>query len=191
MKIELLDLLDPTQNVQFEQAFFKAFPHQANSKLSHKIWAWDHSNERLALRLNPENISIYVTRGEDKKIQRALAINTNTQVMQSHHFGFYPPVHDKNCCEIATLFSLEDHSILHLHEFLKSVGILLNQQGFERFFTTCAPPLLHFYQLMGGDLIESTVINTETRHFLQFDLTHIHNMKPFSELAAHHQNLEC
>lgn len=183
MKIERLDLLDPTQNALFEQAFFKAFPHQAHSALSHKIWNWDHKNERLALRLPLDAVLVFVTRGANAELQKVLAINTNSEVMQSHHFGFYAPTSVLKCCEITALFSLEDHSMIHLHEFLKSVGTLLKQAGFERFYTTCAPPLLHFYELMGCELIQTTLIDTETRHFLQFDLTTIETLGSFNALS--------
>jgi hypothetical protein len=105
--------------------------------------------------------------------------------MQAHHFGFYAPASDIPACEIAALFSQNDHSILHLHDFLKHTGTLLHQLGFKQSYTTCAPPLLHFYQAMGGTLIDTKIINLETRHFLQFDLTEVHQLKPFSQLAPH------
>jgi hypothetical protein len=190
MKINLLNLQDPIEVNEFEQAFFKAFAHQAQSELSHRIWRWDHDNERISLRLDQDTVRIFVTRGEDRQLQKVLAINTDMEAMQCHHFGFHAPASDIPACEIAALFSQNDHSILHLHDFLKHTGTMLHQMGFKRSYTTCAPPLLHFYQAMGGTLIDTKIINLETRHFLHFDLTEIHQLKPFSQLAPHLQSLD-
>jgi hypothetical protein len=168
-----LNLSDPEQIIEYEQAFYKGMIKVEDNPLVHQLLYWSPPNQRLATRIPYVQQTIYLQRTVQGVIDTGMAINTTLQQFQAATLDFPTPETTEGICELLTFFSvLNRHSSVKIKFWLRCCRELY-KLGFHTAYGTCAPYSLLIFCRMGATVLATTEINHEQRYFVQFSVKEI------------------
>jgi hypothetical protein len=168
LRLERLEMSDPTVRAEYESAFYAAFQRVTGNRLIRKLWRWNHKAERLATRVPYKDQVIYALRTEDGRIDTAMAFNLKLRRFQSAEFGFALPQEPSGCVEILTFFSCWNHDFAVKRRFWAECLSRLRSLGLHTGYATSARHVLMPYLRMGFKLLADREIDGESRYFLQY-----------------------
>jgi len=167
---ELLDPADAPAVIAYERSFFSAFAPVTSNRLIRWLWQWDDAGRRLATSIPYADQLVYLQRTATGDIAAALAVNVALREIQGAAFGFGLP-EKQGTCEFLTVFVNADHDLKTRHIFWAAVFADLRQRGLHTAYATTARRPLVLYRRLGGDVVDTAVIENEERFFLRFALT--------------------
>lgn len=167
-----LDILDPRNEADvaaYERSFYDTFSAVTGNRLIRHLWLWNDDERRLATRIPYEDQVVYLQRDDNGQVDAAIAVNLAMHQQQGAHFGFQAPA-KPGLCEFLTFFVLSDHSLRSRYAFWSACFADLRHRGLQVGYATTARRPLAFYRRIGGEVIETAVIEGEERFFLRFSL---------------------
>jgi len=166
---ELLDPADATAVAGYERSFYAAFAPVTSNRLIRWLWQWDDAGGRLATSIPYADQQIYLQRSAAGGIAAALAVNVALRQVQGAAFGFGLP-QTTGTCEFLTVFVNADHDLKTRHVFWSACFADLRRRGLHTAYATTARRPLLLYRRLGGDVVDTAVIENEERFFLRFSL---------------------
>lgn len=167
---ELLDPADADAVAAYERSFYAAFAPVTSNRLIRWLWRWDDAGRRLATSIPYADQSIYLQRSSTTGgIAAALAVNMALRQVQGAAFGFGLP-ETAGTCEFLTVFVNANHDLKTRHVFWSACFADLRRRGLHTAYATTARRPLALYRRLGGDVVDTAVIENEERFFLRFSL---------------------
>lgn len=170
----VLSLSEPAEVSAFENAFYAAFSFIGNQALIRQIWNWNDAEESISLKVHYRHTLITYQLNTEGEVSAYVVGYEPGHFSQFEFYGFNAPAYAGNYFEVAALFATikgRNKGIWLKEHFIKPFCIpLLVERGFHCMLATCAPKLLPMYMRWGWKLLESKTIESETRHFLYYDL---------------------
>lgn len=166
---ELLDRQNPAAVAEYERSFYTAFVQVTGNRLIRWLWQWDDAGRRLATRIPYADQQVYLQRATDGTIAAALAVNTALRQIQGSAFGFDLPG-TAGACEFLTVFVNAGHDLKTRHIFWSACFADLRRHGLHTAYATTARRPLLLYRRLGGDVVDTNLIEGEERFFLRFSL---------------------
>ena len=168
--LQLLNTSDMTALKHYEERFYQAYIHLEKQNLIRKIWEFDDTYARIKTKISYSDQIIFNFRERDY-IFGAIAFNVSEREFQYSEFGFCfspQPKEKTRICEILTMFS-EKNQI----DGRRWVQIcqMLADHGFTDLVATSAPrPMPMYRRVFQFKVIDSNVIDGETRYFIHINL---------------------
>ena len=164
-----LNPADPETLREYESTFHDCFAKVTSNRLIHRLWLWDYSAGRVAVRIPYGQQTILGLRDVAGRLDTAMAFNTGMRELQSAAFGFAVP-HACRYFEILTFFSLGDRTLQVKLEFWRRCLEELRARGFRDGYATTAARPLAAYRRLGWRVIDETSLDGEQRYFLHYNL---------------------
>ncbi|MDH3973341.1 MAG: hypothetical protein OEV42_03585 [Deltaproteobacteria bacterium] len=176
--LQLLDTSNPVALRDYEERFYQAFIKLEKQALIRQIWRFDDQNRRIETKIPYSDQAIFNFLEKDH-IFGAVACNVGQKKFQYSEYGFHFSTNKDNetirICEILTLFSTKN--IIHGKKGIK-VCQMLFKHGFTDVLATTAPrPLPLHKRILKFDVIDTTVIDGETRYFIHINLKKLLNIR--------------
>ncbi len=160
---------------QFEKNFFKAFVDLPGNFLLKEVWNWDFEQQRIRLKQDYTDLTIFQWLSEDKQDYFYVA-GADVPAMNSQlsFYGFTPPTEGKKCSEVMTLFLSPGfpYSMQELEtQFIREICFRKEKErGIERLFATTAKRFLPLYLNWGWVLVEERDVRGQMRYFIRMDI---------------------
>ena len=165
--LRLLDTSDPIALRRYEERFYQAYINLEKQALIRQLWKFDDQNKRIQTKIPYTDQAIFNIVEKDHAFG-AITFNVGEKQFQYSEYGFHFSSKEKKTCEVLTMFS--EKNKIGIEMWIPTCQLLFDH-GFTDLLATTAPRLLPLYKrVFKFDVIDSNVIDGETRYFIHLHL---------------------
>lgn len=177
--LKQLDTSDFSALKHYEEMFYQAFIKLEKQNLIRKIWKFDDINRRIKTKISYRD-QVILNICEKDNILGAIALNVAEREFQYSEYGFHfstQPNEDIHICEVLTVFSVKNR--INWKEWIRLCQVLADH-GFTDILATTAPgPMPLYKRFFKFEVIDSNVVDGETRYFIHINLEKILKKEKF------------